>query len=88
MSRKYKDALFEGHELMRMGFTRFNLPYFMRDDEIEYLVQAVEFIAKFGWMFLPNYKFDVDLGIWVSREEKEQKQRIWLGEVDYSSGEF
>jgi len=22
-------------------------------------------------MFLPNYKFDVDLGIWASRDEKE-----------------
>jgi len=31
MSRKYKDALFQGHELMRMGFTRFNLPYFFND---------------------------------------------------------
>jgi len=37
-------------------------------------------------MLLPNYKFDVDLGIWVSRDEKEQKQRVWLGEIDYSSG--
>lgn len=37
-------------------------------------------------MFLPNYKFDIDLGIWVSRDEKEQQQRMWLGEVDYSSG--
>lgn len=37
-------------------------------------------------MFLPNYKFDVDLGIWISREEKEQQQRVWLGEIDYSQG--
>jgi len=88
MSRQYKDALFEGHELMRMGFTRFNIPYFFTDEEIEFTIKAIEFVARFGWMFLPNYKFDVDLGIWVSREEKEQKQRIWLGEIDYSEGQF
>lgn len=35
-------------------------------------------------MFLPNYKFDVDLGIWVHRTEQEQQTRIWLGEIDYS----
>jgi hypothetical protein len=74
--------------MMRMGFTRFNLPYFLSDLEIDYIIGAIEFVAKFGWMFLPNYKFDVDLGIWVSREEKEQQQRIWLGEIDYSQGKF
>lgn len=57
---------------MRMGFTRFNLPYFFTDNEIDFVINSIEFVCKFGWMFLPNYKFNVDLGIWVSREEKEQ----------------
>jgi hypothetical protein len=56
---------------MRMGFTRFNLPYFLNDIEIDYVINSIEFVCRFGWMFLPNYKFNVDLGIWVSREEKE-----------------
>jgi hypothetical protein len=56
---------------MRMGFTRFNLPYFFSDTDIDYVVSALEFICQYGWMFLPNYKYDSDLGIWVSREAKE-----------------
>lgn len=88
LSRKYKEVLFEGHELMRMGFTRFNLPYFASMEEIDYIIDCIEFVANFGWMFLPNYKFDVDLGIWVSRDEKEQQTRMWLGEIDYSTGEM
>jgi len=71
---------------MRMGFTRFNIPFFFSEEEIEFTIKAIEFVTRFGWMFLPNYKFDVDLGIWISREEKEQKQRVWLGEIDYSEG--
>jgi len=71
LSRRYKEVLFEGHELMRMGFTRFNLPYFASMEEIDYIIDCIEFVANLGWMFLPNYKFDVDLGIWVSRDEKE-----------------
>lgn len=78
--------LFEGHELMRMGFTRFNLPYFASLEEIDYIIDGIDFVCRFGWMFLPNYKFDVDLGIWVSRDEKEQQTRVWLGEIDYSTG--
>ena len=57
---------------MRMGFTRFNIPYFLSEAEIDYVISAIEFVCAYGWMFLPNYKFDVDLGIWVSRDEKEQ----------------
>ena len=37
---------------------------------------------------MPNYKFDVDLGIWVHRVEHEQQTRMWLGEIDYSSGQM
>ena len=50
------------------------------------MLSAIEFVCKFGWMFLPSYKFDVDLGVWVHRIEQEQQQRIWLGEIDYSQG--
>ena len=54
---------------MRVGYVRFNIPYFFNDDEINYVLDALEFVAKFGWMFLPAYKFDLDLGIWKSRQE-------------------
>ena len=52
------------------------------------MLSAIEFVCTFGWMFLPNYKFDVDHGIWVHRLEQEQQTRVWLGEIDYSSGQM
>lgn len=69
---------------MRMGYTRINFPYFFAESEIDYVVSAIEFVCQFGWMFLPSYKFDTDLGIWVNRDEKEYQHRNWLGQVDYS----
>ena len=77
-----------GQELLRMGYTRVNFSFFMTDKDIEYIIQAIEFISEFGWMFLPHYKFDMDLGYWINRDEVEQKQRSWLGEIDYSSGQM
>lgn len=62
-----------------MGFTRFNIPFYFTDKEIDYVISAIEFICESGWMLLPSYKFDVDLGAWVNRDEKEQQQRVWLG---------
>ena len=75
-----------GQELLRMGFTRVNFNYFMTEEDICYLLDAIEFVCEFGWMFLPHYKFDQDLGVWINRDEVEQKQRSWLGEIDYSGG--
>lgn len=32
LSREYKDALMNGQELLRMGFTRVNFSYFFTDE--------------------------------------------------------
>ncbi|CAF2046798.1 unnamed protein product [Rotaria magnacalcarata] len=39
-------------ELMKPGFTRFNLSYFASDKEVDYILNAIEFIATDGWKFL------------------------------------
>lgn len=72
LSRRYKDALFDGNELMRVGYVRFNVPYFFTIEDVDFVLDAIEFACRFGWVFLPSYKFDVDLGIWKSRSEQEQ----------------
>ena len=38
---------------IRPGFTRLNLPFFATDDEINYIFDAVDFIATHGWKSLP-----------------------------------
>jgi hypothetical protein len=88
MSRQYKDAIYNGNELYRNGYSRFNLPYFSSQPEVDYILDAIVFIGKYGWMFLPHYQFSIHTGIWSNRFEKEQNVRTWLGEVDYSSGEM
>ena len=37
----------------RPGFTRLNLSFFATDDEIDYVLNAVQFVASEGWKFLP-----------------------------------
>lgn len=85
-TRELKEALFDGNEILRIGFTRVNINFFWHDEDIDYQVKAIEFIANYGWMFLPHYKFEVETGYWVNREEKEDQVRSWLGQIDYSNG--
>ena len=78
--------MIDGYDgLMKPGYTRFNLIYFQTAPEIEYVLWATEFICKFGWMFLPKYKFDTDINTWVWKG-KEKLTRLGLDQIDYSSG--
>ena len=38
---------------MKPGFTRLNLPYFASEEEIDYILNAIEFLAYHAWQFLP-----------------------------------
>ena len=38
----------------RPGFVRLNLPYFMSDEEIEFVIEAVKMVASDGWKLLPR----------------------------------
>jgi len=37
----------------RPGFTRLNLSFFATEDDIDYILDAVDFVATEGWKFLP-----------------------------------
>ncbi|CAF1394164.1 unnamed protein product [Rotaria magnacalcarata] len=54
-------------ELMKPGFTRFNLSYFASDEEVDYILNAVEFIATDGWKFLSLYTYNPKTAVWRAR---------------------
>ena len=47
--------------LMKPGFTRFNLSYFASEEEIDYILNALEFVAEEGWKFLSLVNNDFSL---------------------------
>ena len=38
----------------RPGFSRLNLPYFMTDEEADFVIKAVAMVAQNGWKLLPQ----------------------------------
>ena len=65
----YLGGLYKGIEILKMGYSRLNFSYFFDDEDVDYICYAVEFVAKFGWMFLPNYTFNMMSGLWISKDE-------------------
>ncbi|GMF40474.1 unnamed protein product [Phytophthora fragariaefolia] len=56
-------------EVLKPGVARMSFPYFADKDEVEYILEAVNFVADHGWKFLPKYEYDPHNGAWrhVSR---------------------
>ena len=50
------------------------------------MLDAVAWVAKYCWIFLPHYKFDYVSGVWSNRDEKEQSIYTWISNIDYSQG--
>lgn len=64
----YLDAIERGYEGIKPGWARISFHYLLDDDEFEFLIQAVEFIAANGHLFLPLYSFCWRTGAWRHRE--------------------
>ncbi|CAF3497675.1 unnamed protein product, partial [Rotaria socialis] len=75
--------------LMKPGFTRLNLSYFASDEEIDYILNAVEFIGSDGWRFLPLYTYNQETAVWRPRHLTNENHCIachTLQTIDYQTG--
>lgn len=58
-------ALKEGMEILRPGFVRLNFHYTMDSAEVNFIVNAIIFIAHYGYLFLQDYRCDPRSGSWT-----------------------
>lgn len=68
MSQKYRDAINDGIAGIKPGWCRVNLHFSMDDAEAQYLIDAVNFVATNGHLFLRLYEFDLVEGVWTHRD--------------------
>jgi len=74
--------LLEKHELLRPGFVRISFPYFVKHEEVEYVLRAIEQVSKYGYRLLPHYRFNHKTGEVLHRKRFTKfPQRIWLEDI-------
>lgn len=54
----------QGYVGVKPGWTRISFPYYMSNEEFEFTLEALEFIAIYGQRFLPLYNFNIKTGTW------------------------
>ncbi len=67
-SERYRHAVQEGYCGIKPGWSRIGLHWVMDDADVDYVIAAVHFIARYGARFLDRYDFDLCSGSWEHRE--------------------
>lgn len=66
--RLHLDEAVEAHnEVLRPEFLHLSVSYFVGEAEVEYILDAIHFVATDGWKFLPQFSFDRISGEWRRR---------------------
>lgn len=61
---RIREQVLGGEAGARPGWCRVSLHWAMSEDEIGYLIEAVDFLGKHGWKFTDQYDFDPASGQW------------------------
>jgi len=57
---------------LKPGWTRINLHYTMMEEEIDFILDAVDFISRCGYLFLEEYEIDLMSGNWLHKNNMDQ----------------
>jgi len=68
-SEQYRKWIGKGFSGIKPGWCRISLHYVMDDIEVDFILNAVEFVADQGYRFMPLYDFDVYSGAWVHKSD-------------------
>ncbi len=67
-SHEFESQILSGCEGIKPGWVRVNLNYFVSDAVVDHVIDSVLFIAEHGHLFLVDYHFNTDTGLWRHRK--------------------
>ncbi len=66
-SHRFERQIAGGCEGIKPGWVRVNFNYFVADEVVDYIIEAVRMVARDGWRLLGDYTFDPPTGMWHHR---------------------
>lgn len=84
-SHAYERAIDQGCAGVKPGWVRINFTWFLTDQVIDFLIEAVRLIARHGHRLLDAYDFDPASGCWTHREGRVPPP-MSLHDVRYDAG--
>lgn len=84
-SHAFERAIDQGCAGVKPGWVRINFTWFLTDQVIDFLIEAVRLIARHGHRLLDAYEFDPASGCWTHREGRVPPP-MSLHDVRYDGG--
>jgi selenocysteine lyase/cysteine desulfurase len=84
-SHEFEREIARGCEGIKPGWVRVNLNYFISEAVFEFLLEAVDLVARDGWRLLPDYRFEPSSGLWHHRDGRPEAPAS-LRDVWYADG--
>ena len=84
-SHEFEREITRGCEGIKPGWVRVNFNYFISEQVVDFILDAVHFVADEGWRLLPFYRFEPETGLWLHRRPLVEPP-LSLDDIDYSSG--
>ena len=66
-SHRFEQEIVAGCEGIKPGWVRVSFNYFISEATFSYIVEAVDLVARYGWLLLPEYRFNPTTGLWRHR---------------------
>jgi len=77
----HEAAVARGVAAMRPGWARLGFNFFFDDESIDYIIEAVRFVARNGARFLPYYQLDPASGTWRNSLQRAPSNPLELDAV-------
>ncbi|QEE14383.1 aminotransferase class V-fold PLP-dependent enzyme [Promethearchaeum syntrophicum] len=71
-SEEIRHIVKKGCLSIKPGWTRINFHYTINEEEFDFICSAIEFVADYGYLFIPEYQMDLGTGDWVHRKYEDQ----------------
>lgn len=65
----YREWITRGYSGIKPGWCRISMHYVMDELEVDYLLDAVDFVARYGVLFVRLYHFDLHDGSWRKQDK-------------------
>ncbi|WP_136248311.1 aminotransferase class V-fold PLP-dependent enzyme [Halomonas borealis] len=80
-ARRHADLVQEGKSLYRPGWARLGFNYFFDDETVDYIIDAVDFIARHAAELMRLYSVDMRSGVWRASDAQPLPETPSLAEL-------
>lgn len=75
-SQKCASLISQDYQGIKQGWVRVNIHYTLKQEDVDYILKAIRFIAEHGHLFLNKYSFDHKTGKWKYIDSDGKKQEF------------